>query len=57
MQAVAGRHVDGHAERVFEKMLDADKIDQRKLLLRIIVDEQVKIAVGLRFIARGRSKR
>ena len=41
---------------LFEKELDASEIEQRKLLHRIIVDEQVEIAAGTSLVARGRAE-
>ena len=60
VQDVTRRELSGHhldAQLVLKQKLDAHEVDQREFLLRVVVDEQIKIAVGLRFIPRSGAKR
>jgi hypothetical protein len=56
MQAITGRHVHLHAERFLEKKLYTNKVHKREFLIRMIIDEQVEIAVGFRLTTGGRAE-
>ena len=50
MKAVPCRDVYRHDKFILEKQLDPDKIEQRELLALIIIDKQIKIAIGSGFV-------
>ena len=56
MQAVAGGHIDLHAEGILKNQFDAHEIDQREFFVRIIIHEQVEVALGGCFIPNGRAE-
>src|ERR1043165_9285626 len=51
IQAVARRHIDVNAELVLEQKLDPDEFEEGELSLRVVVDEQIEIALLLRLVA------
>src|SRR5688500_9673872 len=56
MKAVAGRDVDFRGHLLFEKLLNADEVEKRKAARRIVVDEEIEVAVGPGFVPRGRTE-
>ncbi len=56
MQAVTSRDVHIYTEPIFQEELYIDKIQGVELPVRIVIDEEVEIAIGIVFIPRCRTK-
>lgn len=56
MKTVAGGDVDLHPEFGFKQQFDVDKIERIEFAVRIVVDEQIKVAFGLGLAARDRAE-
>lgn len=56
MQAIACREVNSHRKLLLQKLLDADKLNQGKLLGWIMINKQVQITCWFRFVAGRRTE-
>src|SRR5215203_2737606 len=56
MKAVARGHIDLRLQRLLQKELDADQVEQRKFLRVVVVDEQVEIALRSRVLTDSRAE-